>query len=448
VSQALLHHIITGLRRYWSDRTALVLLDDDGRIGRPYINEIHSCGGHVGGVLIREPVGALLGLPVERVWSCADNGFRFSRPQFEMWLADPPDSVQQWLDELDPTAEWTVLGTPHTWVAEFCGRPLHGFRRAEWATLEDKTVIDTLWERIGVRSPKYRIVDVADLVGARCYADAVGCPDLPFGVVIAADSSSGQLDGCTGLRWARHPAQFGQGLSALAAISLKVRIAEFVPGIPCSILGMVTSDGVAVFPPLEIVTLGSVAGSLRFCGTSTHWRPDGSAVTEMVRACRTAGEELARVMSYAGIFSVDGILGNNGFFATELNPRHASGLDTGPGCPELPILLFNRAVQERLPGFERVSREDIEMLISSALIAAPSVSVTIPSDMSATVGRHVVQTSFGPVEYEGAGAKARITRVPSVSGDGRIGPMCAELSRFLDGPGWFCFPEGLALLST
>jgi len=94
-----------------------------------------------------------------------------------------------------------------------------------------------------------------------------------------------------------------------------------VPGVPCSVLGIVLRDGVAVFDPIEIVTLRDRArSSLVFCGSSTWWRPAPAAVAEIRRYARLTGSELARAVDYRGMFSVDGILGDRGFVATELNP--------------------------------------------------------------------------------------------------------------------------------
>lgn len=444
MSEALLRDILNGLRQYWSDRTAVLLLDDDGRVGRSLITEIKTCGGQVGGVVARQSLALPLDLPPGRVWCCAEQGLRLSSAEFEDWLGYPSESTRAWLDGLDPMAGWTAVGTPGVSAAEFCGRPVHGFRRAEWAALEDKTVIDTFWERAGIRSPAYRVMDVAMLGTQTSHTEISAWSDLPSGVVIAADSSAGHLDRCMGLRWVRGSAQCAEGLAALTAISRKVRVAEFVRGVPCSILGMVTLDGVAVFPPLEIVTLGSAAGDLRFCGSSTYWRPGPAAVAELVHACRAAGEELARTVSYLGIFSIDGVLGEDGFLATELNSRHASGLGTRAGLPELPVYLFNRAVQEQLAGFSEMPGVEVEMLISSAVASAPSLSLTVPASARTTTGQLVVHTSFGPVECEVVGTQARITRPPMLPPDRRMGPVCAEVSRSLDHPAWFCFPEGVS----
>ncbi|PNE34744.1 hypothetical protein AF335_05650 [Streptomyces eurocidicus] len=402
------------LRDFWSGRGAVLLLDDFDHRATSLVDELRACGARVGAVIAR--TGPAAGAPeVERSLHCSDAGLDFTRPEFEAWLRDPSDDVRTWLDGLDPAREWLALGTPRTGIDTFCGRPVHGWRRPEWAAVEDKTTIDALWAAAGVPSPPHVVVTVDEPPAGPAGLDAVTGPD---GVVVAADSTRGHVGDSSGLRWVLEPAGVPHAVREFAGRADRVRIARFADGVPCSVLGMALPDGVAVFSPIEIVTLGDPAtGRLLFCGSSTHWRPGDVAERDIRGAARRAGTELVRTTGYRGIFSVDGLLTPDGFTATELNPRHASGLGLRAALPDFPVYLYNRAVQEGLPGLGGITAAALEGLVRRLVAAAPSASLTV-----------------GPTLVEA---------VPPAP-DHRAGPACADLAARLGEPGLRAFPLAAA----
>ncbi|ARZ66669.1 hypothetical protein M1P56_22380 [Streptomyces sp. HU2014] len=398
------------LRNFWSGRGAVLLLDDFDHRATSLVDELRACGARVGAVIAR--TGPAAGAPeVDRSLHCSDAGLDFTRPEFEAWLRDPSEDVRAWLDGLDPAREWVVLGTPRTGVDRFCGRPVHGWRRPEWAAVEDKTTIDALWAAAGVAAPPHVVVTVDELLRGPAGLDGVAGP---AGVVVAADSTRGHVGDSLGLRWVPGLAGFPDAVREFAGRAHRVRIARFADGVPCSVLCMALPDGVAVFSPIEIVTLGDPeTGRLLFCGSSTHWRPGDAAERDIRGAARRAGAELVRTTGYRGIFSVDGLLTPDGFTATELNPRHASGLGLRAALPDFPVYLYNRAVQEGLPGLEGITAAALEGLVRRLVAAAPSTSLAVGTT---------------PVEA-----------VPPAP-DHRAGPACADLAARLGEPGLRAFP--------
>lgn len=436
---AVLRTAVSGaLRSFWAGRDVVLLLDDFDHRATSLVGELRACGARVAAVVARTGPGP--GAPeVAESWHCSDAGLRLSRPAFEAWLRDPSDEVVRWLDARDPARRWLALGTPRTGAAEVMGRRVYGWRRPEWAAVEDKTTIDRLWAAAGVAAPPYLVGDVADVLRRPDAAAGIGGP---AGVVVAADSSRGHVGDSLGLRWVPRPGGFTDAVRDLAGRGDRVRVARFADGVPCSVLGMALPDGIAVFSPIEIVTLGDPStGRLLFCGSSTHWRPGEQAERDIRGAARRAGAELVRTTGYRGIFSVDGLLTPEGFTATELNPRHASGLGLRAAHPDFPVYLFNRAVQEELPGLEGVGAAALERFVRRAVAAAPSYALTVPVSAAGHPQgpgrlRHGGQT----IEHHTADGVATLSALTPPAAGHRAGPACAALAAHLGDPGLRSFP--------
>ena len=69
----------------------------------------------------------------------------------EQTLGDLPDDVMALVADFDPDKKACVVGniySGHEWIA---GRKAIGYRPKSWQRLEDKMIVDNLWDQAGVR---------------------------------------------------------------------------------------------------------------------------------------------------------------------------------------------------------------------------------------------------------------------------------------------------------
>ncbi|MGW4211358.1 hypothetical protein ACWEIJ_25420 [Lentzea sp. NPDC004789] len=403
-----------GLRGHWAGRPVVVLTQFvDGGVAR-LAAELSQVDAEVAGVLSAVPPGP--GAPdIAPVWFPDDGS------DADTWLADPPARLSAWLDRIDPGRRAVIAGGNFTAVGSVCGRPVHGWRRPEWVRLEDKTAIDRLWQHVGVPAPAHVVLPVGD----PAIAERVRELDRGAGVVLALDATTGNRGDAKGLRWVRSGEELAEALRWAQDKADRVRIAEFVPGVPCSVLAMVLQDGVAVFDPIEIVTLRDPrTADLVFCGSSTWWRPGAAARDEIREHVRRVGGHIGQELGYRGLFSVDGVLGADGFRATELNPRHASGLGLRQGWPDFPLYLVQRAIQESVPGIVGLPSADVESIFRRIVADHPSLSVTVPLPDAAD-GEGVWQST---VRYRVRGGRAQVLDAGPPREDGAVAPVVAAFA--------------------
>ncbi|MDX1449008.1 MAG: hypothetical protein R3246_08065, partial [Acidimicrobiia bacterium] len=122
-------------------------------------------------------------------------GFR----RFAAKVNDPPSEVRQAVDRFDPDGSARVLGPVFAAPDRFLGRRLYGSRPTAWEALEDKTVVDAIWDEAGVASAPSVIVPLAEASGASAALES------PLGVVWAADNSDGWHGGGEMTRWIADP---------------------------------------------------------------------------------------------------------------------------------------------------------------------------------------------------------------------------------------------------
>ncbi|QMU78317.1 hypothetical protein GXW83_24025 [Streptacidiphilus sp. PB12-B1b] len=415
--------IAGALREFWQDRRALVMTPRLTGITSSYVTALARYGAEVSAAVSgAEPA---LGSPsVPRLWICADHGVAAERKDaFDRWLHDPGPAFASWLDRVDPQRSLTVFPNSQATVSTLCGRTVHGWRRPEWALWEDKVRVEELWREIGAPSPRHVIGDVDDSSVRSALADL----DRGLGVVVAGDSTSEIMGAGRGLRWVRTTAGLETVLDDLRETVDRVRVAEFLPGIPWSVIGIVLRDGVAVFEPFEIVTLCDVTkGRLVLCGSSNRWRPDPESAERIREFARRTGEYLAVNAGFRGVFSADGILNENGFFATEVNPRMSGGLGLERVRPELSEVLIHRAAVEQLPGIYDMDPEALEAEVRGVVRQSPSHKFSGPLDglvrrITATAARHGVTHQLPDLSGE-------FVPVGSLLPDGVIAPFVAEFA--------------------
>ncbi|MGB9358168.1 MAG: hypothetical protein WCC01_06395 [Acidimicrobiia bacterium] len=261
-------------------------------------------------------------------------------------IENPDPDLLAAIDDFDPEHEALVLGPGFSREATLVGRPVYGARPKEWWALEDKTIVDQLWDDAGVRRSPATVVPVAEAPAAA--ADLAS--DL--GTVWVADNSEGWHGGGEYARWVRSADEVAPALAWFAKHALEVRVMPFLDGIPCSIHGFVTRDGVAVFRPIEMVILrDAVRPEFVYAQAANYWNPPASVQEAMRAAARGVGHLLSDRYGYLGGFGIDGVCTVDGFLPTELNPR----LSIGHG-------LHSRAADMPLGAMERMQTEgDLEV---------------------------------------------------------------------------------------
>ena len=262
-------------------------------------------------------------------------------------MADLPAHARAALDTYDPRREAVaIVGTPSYAQPDVAGRHNLGPRTPESLALEDKTIVDELWDAFGVTRPPTTVVSAE----ARALDDAAGRLDHGMGTVWSGDATEGFNGGGEFVRWVRagDDGAAREAASFFAAHCRRVRVMPFLAGTPCSIHGMVFRDGVAVFRPVELVTLTRPGASrMVYAGTATFYDPPLEARAEMRSAARRVGEGLQARIGFRGAFTVDGVMTADGFLPTELNPRSGAGLTPlGAPLPRLPLHLLHLAARE------------------------------------------------------------------------------------------------------
>lgn len=256
-------------------------------------------------------------------------------------LAAPPPEVNEALDRFDPDGDALVLVAPFLTADRLGERAVYGGRRSEWVALEDKTHNDAFFDDVGVSRPPSQLTRPE----RKALVKAGRSLDLGRGTVWAGDARDGFNGGGEYVRWIRHEVSVDvdEAVTFFAARCDQVRVAPFVEGLPCSIHGVVTEDGVAVLRPVELVMLRPPTGSrFRYAGAGTFWDPPPADREAMREVARRVGRALADRVGFRGAFGVDGILSEDGFVPTELNPRFAAGLGyVMAALPELPFSLVH-----------------------------------------------------------------------------------------------------------
>ena len=262
-------------------------------------------------------------------------------------LANLPADARAAVDAFDPGGEALVIGGFLNERTEVAGRRCLMYRKPEWIALEDKTVVDALWDEAGVTRVASRIVRVADL-------------EPQAGVVWAGDARDGFHGGAELTRWIRTETDSADAMALMRQHCDTVRVMPFLEGIPCSIHGFVFPDHVAALRPVEMVTLRR-GSEFFYAGAATYWDPRVADREAMRDVAQRVGAVIRRRVGFAGAFTVDGVMTDDGFRPTELNPRQGAGLGLlGRGAPELPFNLLDEALKAGLEldyrphDFERV----------------------------------------------------------------------------------------------
>jgi len=242
-------------------------------------------------------------------------------------IEHPPTAIIDAVRAFDPTFEAQVIGTFLNAAPHLDGRPFLAYRRPEWLALEDKTVVDAVWDRAGVNHAPAVVVPAE----AGALAKAASHVDGGDGTVWSGDAREGFNGGAEFVRWVRAADEAASAASYFGAHCDAVRVMPFHEGIPCSIHGIVFDEHVAALRPVEMVTLrrppGHPQGAFFYAGCSTFFDPPDATRASMREIARATGALLRAEVGFRGAFTIDGVATARGFLPTELNPRSGAGLN-------------------------------------------------------------------------------------------------------------------------
>ena len=141
-----------------------------------------------------------------------------------------PAEVADALDRWDPERRALVLSPMFNELPEIAGRRVYGPRRPEWRRLEDKVVVDQLWDDLGVtRAPSAVVTAEPEALRA-----AAGRLDRGAGTAWAGDARQGFNGGAQLLRWVREFARSGRSVvlrgGAVPGRALRPGPGDAVPG--------------------------------------------------------------------------------------------------------------------------------------------------------------------------------------------------------------------------
>jgi hypothetical protein len=342
----------------------------------------------------------------------------------------------------DPDGDAVWMVGPFVGTEPIHGRSVIGGRPDTWTVLEDKVVVDDLWDQVGAPRAESRVSRV-DLDDLRAVSASL---DRGAGVVWAGDARDGVNGGGDFVRWVVTDADAASAHAFFAPRCDRVRVMPFLEGVPCSVHGIVLPDGTAAFRPVELAILRGPDRRFMYGGQGTTWNPPAEDRHQMRDLVRRTGECLRGRVGYRGAFGIDGILTADGFRPTELNARYSGGL--AGLARSVDTAAFNLLQLNLVVGRDpQVDTESLESWAVPAMDAAPfckAIAVspdrvaTDPVDVSVTwdgTGLRRTDEATGWTVSAGpnpAGTYCRLTAPPSKVAGCRVADLNVALMRFLD----------------
>jgi hypothetical protein len=274
---------------------------------------------------------------------------------YEAGLLNPPAEVLEALDQFDPRREALVLAGNTVEADVIAGRRRYGPPERAWRALEDKMVVDLLWDVAEVPRAPSRILWVRhSAVSPETVRQLdLACQELDWGSGTAwvGDNREGWHGGAEYFRRVQTPESFAEALEFFREHCDRVRVMPFLEGVACSIHGMVFPETVIALRPMEMIVLRRPGQArLQYAGMASFWDPAPEDREEMRSIARRVGLTLRRQVGYRGAFTIDGVMTADGFRPTELNARTGAGLGLlARSLPDLPLDLIEMAVRAGEP---------------------------------------------------------------------------------------------------
>ncbi|WP_203907164.1 hypothetical protein [Rhizocola hellebori] len=235
-----------------------------------------------------------------------------------------------------------------------------GRRRPMWRLCEDKGVVDAIWAQLGMPYPRSVLAD-----GGHDVAALGAMVDAGDGAVCAVQrAGAAPTSGAEGMWWWQ-----GDRIPDLTVSRHhRLKVMQLVPGVPTRLHGIVFTNVVVAFPPMEVVTLPRPqSGTFLCCGAVGGLADDQN----LRRLTYEIGSGLSARLGYRGAFSVDGLMSADGFLPTDLNTRLTSAMEAAAAPIRVQIQAANVVAREGC------NLHDVEWLGGLAESAFSGDSVTI-----------------------------------------------------------------------
>jgi hypothetical protein len=357
-------------------------------------------------------------------------------------LRNLPDDVVRVVEAYDPEGTAVWLTTPFIGTGPVLGREVVCGRPDAWFALEDKLVVDDIWDAVGAPRAASCAVPV-DLDALRRASSEL---DRGDGAVWAGDAREGFNGGGDFVRWVVTDADAAAAHDFFSRHCDRVRVMPFLDGVPCSIHGLVMATGTAVFRPVELAILRGRDRRLVYGGLGTTWDPPEEDRAQMRDLARRTGERLRDQVGYRGAFGIDGILTVDGFRPTELNSRMSAGIGSLARVvdPSLfNLLQFNLLAGrdpgvpvEALEGWAVPAMDRARFAKATAMVARRVVRE--PEDIAVAWDGATLVRSSEPTGWSvsagpnAAGTYCRLNTPGEVPDATRVADLNVALMRFLD----------------
>ena len=260
-------------------------------------------------------------------------------------LRNLTDDVVRVVEAYDPEGTAVWLTTPFIGTGPVLGREVVCGRPDAWFALEDKLVVDDIWDAVGAPRAASCAVPVDPRRAARGRPPSwtggtarSGRATRARGSTEAATSSAG----CVTDRGRRPPPT-----TFFSRHCDRVRVMPFLDGVPCSIHGLVMATGTAVFRPVELAIAAWPRPPARLQRPGHDMAPARRRIARQMRglARRTGGQRLREQVGYRGAFGIDGIITVDGFRPTRSYEQQDVGGHRVVGAGRRPVPVQPAAVQ-------------------------------------------------------------------------------------------------------
>lgn len=250
------------------------------------------------------------------------------------------------VDQFDPDWHAVLLITDPLNPPVTGGRPRLGGKHPSWSFFEHKSVVDVLWDSIGLARAESAVYDEPSTLWRELSPRG---SDLVYAAQQHGEEPSA---GGENIRWSSADSPRREDDTVRRR---RVRVMPMLAGAPCRLHGVVLVGSTMAFTPLEILVPRRPADGAFLCaGTAPMPEFEQPPLLELTRSI---GEALRDRLDYRGGFSVDGILTRDGFRPTDLNTRVTSAFESAP--PPLRVAVHASALlaQAGLPGADAAGLE-------------------------------------------------------------------------------------------